>query len=236
MNLRQCWQVIAQSFKAAYDRIGIVMLTNLLWFAVGFGPLLIVMYVPLPPAVTYLGILLTVLTLGGAAAAVNYVMARIVDKEEVEIRDFKAGLQKFFWRGAALAVIALLGAVVLFVDLAFSITHSNRFVQMASGIWIWAIIFWYAVQQFVFPFLVQQDIGIRKVLKRSALLVLDNPLGSAFMVVISLVVLALCIVLAAPILLFVTCLLALLQNFAFKQLMLKYEEADQEVEAEVNAS
>ncbi|HHT74235.1 MAG TPA: DUF624 domain-containing protein [Firmicutes bacterium] len=235
MNLSQCWQVIVQSFKTAYERIGLVMLTNLLWFVVGFAPLLIVMYVPLPPVVTYLGILLTVLTLGASAAAVNYVMVRIINKEDVEFRDFKVGFVKFFWRGAAVAVIALLGALVLFVDLTFSLTHTNRIVQLLSGIWIWALIFWYAVQQFVFPFVVQQDIGIRKALKRSALLVIDNLLGSAFMVVISLVVLALCIILAAPILLFVTCLLALLQNYAYNQLMLKYEQADQEVEAEANA-
>ena len=197
MNLSQCWQVIVRTFKAAYDRIGLVMLTNLLWFAIGFGPLLIVMYVPLPPIFTYVGMLVTVLTLGGAAAAVNYVMVRIINGEDVEVKDFKVGLAKFFWRGAALAVIAVLGAVVLFVDLSFSLTHSNRIVQFMSGIWIWALVFWYAVQQFVFPFLVQQDIGIRKVLKRSALLVIDNLLGSVFMIVISLVVLVLCIVLAA---------------------------------------
>ena len=34
MNLSQCWQVIVQSFKTAYERIGLVMLTNLLWFVV----------------------------------------------------------------------------------------------------------------------------------------------------------------------------------------------------------
>ncbi len=233
MNLYQCWQVIVQSFKTAYDRIGMVMLTNLLWFAVGFGPLLIVMYVPLPPIVTYLGIFATILTLGAGAAAVNYVMVRIINKEDVAVRDFMDGLRKFFWRGAALSLIAVLGALVLFVDLAFSLTHSNRIIQLLSGIWVWALVFWYAVQQFVFPFLVQQDIGIRKVLKRSALLVVDNLLGGAFMVIISLVVLALCIILAAPILLFVTCFLALLQNYAYNQLMLKYEQAEQETEANV---
>ena len=77
------------------------------------------MYVPLPPVVTYLGYCYS-LNLGASAAAVNYVMVRIINKEDVEFRDFKVGFVKFFWRGAAVAVIALLGALVLFVDLTFS--------------------------------------------------------------------------------------------------------------------
>ncbi|NLM39370.1 MAG: DUF624 domain-containing protein [Firmicutes bacterium] len=233
MNLYQGWQVIVQSFKTLYERIGLVMGTNLLWFFIGFGPALIVLYIPYQHPVLFIaGMLVTVLTLGASAAAVNYVMIKIINRDEVGLRDFKEGFRRFFGRGALAAVIAILGTLILWVDLLFSLNHSNQIIQLMSGIWIWGLVFWYAVLQFVFPFLVQQDIGLIKALKRAALVVIDNLLGSAIVVVVTLVVLVLCIVLAAPLLLFVASLLALIQNYAYNQILQKYDKAEKEAEAE----
>ncbi len=233
MNLYQGWQVIVQSFKTLYERIGLVMGTNLLWFFVGFGPALIVLYIPYQHPILFVaGILVTILTLGASTAAVNHVMIKIINRDEVGLRDFKVGFRKFFGRGALMALIAILGAIILWVDLLFSLSHPNQIFQLLSGIWIWGMIFWYAVLQFVYPFLVQQDIGLLKALKRSALVVIDNLLGSVIVVVVTLVVLVLCIILAAPLLLFVASLLALIQNYAYNQILQKYEKAEKEAEAE----
>ena len=155
-----------------------------------FGPALIVLYIPYQHPVLFIaGMLVTVLTLGASAAAVNYVMIKIINRDEVGLRDFKEGFRRFFGRGALAAVIAILGTLILWVDLLFSLNHSNQIIQLMSGIWIWGLVFWYAVLQFVFPFLVQQDIGLIKALKRAALVVIDNLLGSAIVVVVTLVVL-----------------------------------------------
>ena len=92
------------------------------------------------------------------------------------------------------------------------------------------MLYWYAVLQFVFPFLTQQDKGLITVLKRSALVSIDNVLGSIIVVVISILLIILSLVLAAPILLFTMSLLALVQNYALNEIMLKYEK--QEVDRE----
>ena len=114
MNLSQGWQVIVQSFKTAYERIGLIMGTNLLWFVAGFAPALIVLYIPFQhPVLFVVGMLATVFTLGGAAGAVNHIIVRIINGEDdVRLSDFKVGFRKFFWRGSALAVAAIVGALI----------------------------------------------------------------------------------------------------------------------------
>ncbi|NLJ74734.1 MAG: YesL family protein [Firmicutes bacterium] len=231
MGLKQGWYVIKESFKTGYEYIGIVMLANLLWFGLGFAPLLIVTFIPIE-SVPYVlaGFIGTIFTLGGATAAVHYMMNKLIQREETTIKDFWAGFKKFFGRGSGLFLLGILGFVILIADLMFSINNPNNIIRYLSGIWVWGMLYWYALLQFVFPFLTQQDKGLMTVLKRAALVSLDNILGSLIVVVISILLIVLSLILAAPILLFTMSLLALIQNYALNEILLKYEKREAEAE------
>ncbi len=72
-----------------------------------------------------------------------------------------------------------------------------------------------------------------KTLKRAALIILDNPLPSLVLLVLSVIVVALSLVFAAPLLIFMASFLAVVQNCFYHELMVKYEVQEQDNLVEV---
>lgn len=234
MGFSQSWRIFIRALKLSYDHIGKIMITNLAWFALGFFPLLVFTYIPFEnPAFFLPAIVITFITLGGATAAVHYVINRILTGDDATLKEFWQGFKQFVIRGSLLLTAAILGFTILLFNIWFSANYPSTMFMILAGFWIWGIIFWYSVQQFVFPFVINQNIGFFLALKRGALLTLDNPLASGILMVLSVVIIALSVVLAAPILIFVASFLALLQNCFYHEMMLKYDRDDQETSAEV---
>lgn len=227
MGFKTSWRMFVQALKASYDHLGKVMLYNLLWFGLGFAPILIMTYVPLNSdlffAICFIG---TFITLGGATAAIHHIMGLIVAGEYVAFQDFWHGFKKFFVRGSILIFLAILGFTILVFNIWFSGNYPSTLFMILVGFWVWGIVYWYSMLQFVFPFMTQQDIGVFKTLKRAALITLDNPLASGFLLIISVVVLVLSTLLAAPLLIFTASFLALLQNYFYNEMMLKYDQKE----------
>lgn len=230
MGLKRSWQTLIRAFKISYEHIGKVMITNLIWFVLGFIFFLLHTYVPVQKDVLFaIALIGTPLTLGGATGAVHYRMNRLIEGEDSPFHDVLDGLKKFFVRGAISYFLAALGFTILFFNIWFSQNYPSTLFIILSGFWIWGIVFWYTVQQFVFPFMINQNIGVFGALKKASLIVLDNPLASFLLAIFSIIIIVLCVVLAAPLMVFVASILAILQNCFYHELMLKYE--DDEVEA-----
>ncbi|NMB00288.1 MAG: hypothetical protein GX971_02005 [Firmicutes bacterium] len=225
MGLKGSWQTFVRAIKLSYEHIGKVMITNLIWFGIGFSLFLLFTYLPIQNDYLFLIALLgTPITLGGVTGAVHYRMNRVILGEDSDFRDVGVGLKKYFVKGAVLYVLAALGFAILVFNIWFSQQNPSTLFIVLSGFWIWGIVFWLAVQQFVFPFLVNQKIGVLGALKKSSLMVLDNVLASLLLVVFSIVIIALSLVLAAPIMIFVASFLSVLQNCFYHELMVKYED------------
>ncbi|HHT90564.1 MAG: hypothetical protein QM451_12050 [Bacillota bacterium] len=235
MSLGQSWRTFVRALKLSYEHIGKVMLTNLIWFGVGFFPFLAFTYVPFlqNDAVFITTIVATFITLGGATAAVNYRMNCVILGEDTGLRDLWDGFRLYWVRGTILLVLGLLGLVLLVFNIWFSQNYPSTLFLVLSGLWIWGIIYWSALQQFVFPFLTNQNIGVLKTLKRSALIVLDNPLSVFFLLIVSVIIVALSVVLAAPLLIFMASFLALLHNCFYHELMAKYEALERDISQDV---
>lgn len=237
MGFRDSCRTFWRALKLSYEHIGKVMVTNLAWFALGFLLLLLFAYLPVQNdwffLVTIVG---TPLTIGGAFAAVHYRMSFLVKGEDTAFSDFGVGLRRYFLRGAVMAILAVLGFTILLFNIWFSQNYPSKIFLLLSGFWVWGIVLWYAIHQFVFPFLVNQNVGIFGALKKAALIVLDNPWPSFLLVVFSLLITVLSVVFAAPLLIFLASFLALLQNCFYQELMIKYElladEKDGELEGE----
>ena len=234
MGFKGSWQTFVRAIKLSYEHIGKVMSTNLIWFGLGFVLFLLFTYLPFQNNLFFMIALLgTPITLGGVTAAVHYRMNLVIQGEESPVQDVVAGLKKFFIRGAILFVLATLGFVILIFNIWFSQNYPSTLFIVLSGFWIWGIVFWYAVQQYVFTFLINQDTKILAALKKASLMVLDNPLPSLILVVFSIIIIVLSAVLAAPLMIFVASFLAILQNCFYHELMLKYEDPVIDVSEEV---
>lgn len=238
MSFGQTWRTFLRAFKLSYDHIGKVMVTNLLWFSLGFGPMLAFSYLPFlqNDAFFFIAIVTGFVTMGGAVGAVHYRMNRVVLGEETVLKDMWEGFRLYWLRGTILVLLGVLGVLLLVFNIWFSQNYPPILFMALSGLWVWGIVFWAALHQFVFPFLANQDIGVIKALKRSALIVLDNPLPTLLLLILSVVVVALSLLFAAPLLIFVASFLALVQNCFYHELMTKYEIEEQsnlvEVEGE----
>lgn len=235
MSFGESWRTLIRTFKLSYEHIGKVMLSNLVWFAVAFGPMLAFSYLPFlqSDAVFLIAIIAGFVTIGGATGAVHYRMNRVLLGEETALKDMWEGFRLYWLRGTILFALGVLGSLILVFNIWFSQSYPVTWFMILSGLWVWGMIFWIALHQFVFPFLINQDRGVFQTLKRAALIILANPLPTMLMLVFSIIVVALSLLFAAPLLIFVASFLALLQNSFYHELMAKYEMVEQSDSEEV---
>ncbi len=231
MDFSQSWQTLVRSLRMGYEHLGKLMLINLLWFALGFGPLIVLLYLPWQaPIMLFAALLISMVMFGGGFPALHFLINRIIDREDVSWRLFWQGFKKFFVRGTVLFFVRMLGFFILGFNIWVTLNNPSTLFLVLSGVWLWGIFYWYAVQQFVFPFLTRQDIGVVMTLKRAVLITLDNPLASGFLLVISMVLSIVSIPLAVPIMVFTAGFLAFLQNNFYAGIMLKYDEQEKSAE------
>ncbi|HHY16129.1 MAG TPA: hypothetical protein GX521_08655 [Firmicutes bacterium] len=230
MNFSQSWQAFVRSLRLGYEHLGKLMLANLLWFSLGFGPLIILLYLPWQaPIMLIAALLISLVMFGGAYPALHMLINHIMDRQDVSWRLFWQGFKKFAVRGTILFFIRMLGFFILGFNIWVTLNNPSTLFLILSGVWLWGIFYWYAIQQFVYPFLIRQDIGVLMTLKRAVLITLDNPLASVFVLVVSLVFGIASVFLAIPLVLFTAGFLAFLQNNFYVGIMLKYDEQEEAV-------
>ncbi|NMB11789.1 MAG: DUF624 domain-containing protein [Firmicutes bacterium] len=238
-SISKSWLIFRKGIRHSYDYLGMVLATSALWFFVGFLPILVVtafsQYIQ-NPIVVGIAIVLTPVTFGPATAAVHAMITRILDREDVAVREFFGHFRRFFGRGLGLILLNVLILAILGSDFVFTINNPNKIIRMLSGIWIYFFIFWALMSNYIFPFLVNQDIGVFLTMKRAALLALDNIVVTIFLTIAVVIVMVLSVVLAAPVLLLMMGIIAFLQNVGYRELMQKYdtepEQAQEPAEVE----
>ncbi len=219
--------VIGQAFKIAYDAIGVVILANVVWCLAVFSPILLVGILRVSQPYIIVGSLAFALLLfGPASAGVHFMMNRLVNGGETTIADFGTGFTRFFSRGALLVLVNALIAVILVVDLIWVLNSDHLIVRLLAGVFVYFILFWLLFIQYVFPLLVEQNIGVVRVMKRAVLVAVDN-LGMSFMLAGAVALLGVFSVLTtAPFLLLFVSVAALIQNFALVEILKKYDSAN----------
>lgn len=235
MSFRQSWQALLRSLRMGYDHLGKLIMLNVLWFTLGFGPIIISVYLPWQtPAILIIAALISLVMFGGGFPALHTQINRISEGETISWRGFWGEFKRFAVRGTILFFLRLLGFFILALNIWVTLNNPTTLFLLLSGLWLWGIFYWYAMQQFIYPFLTRQDIGVIMTLKRAALITLDNPLPSAFILIISLIIGIASAVLVVPAVLFTAGLLAFLQNNFFVDVMLKYTKKEESlVEGEV---
>jgi len=123
-----------------------------------------------------------ILTMPAATAALFHVTVRLSDGREAVPADFFRAFRRYFWRAEALGALNLAAAGLILANLAFY-SHLSGSLKilgvLLAGLCIWLLLLLGMVQVFAWPLLVWRKVGMGTLLKRAALITLDNP-GTAF--------------------------------------------------------
>jgi len=217
------WPTIKTSFIDIYDNLGWVLFLSAIWF--GFATPFVFAVLPgsLHP---FLRILLgiSVIFLGPATAGCYYVANRLIKRETVEWRDFFYAFKKFFWRAEALILILIVAIVIVIVDFTFYSQIQNIAVRILSIFWLYILLFLGIIQIYMFPLLIEQDTGIKKIIVRSFLLSIDN-IGVTLVVFLIVVAISvLCIFTGVGALLLMMGMKSFFDTRTFLNVMEKYED------------
>ena len=175
-EFRLGFNVLVRTGVMIYGYLGTVLLVSVFWF-LGMTPVLLWVGAVLNQGdLSLLVMSIPIFALGAVpTAAALYVVNRAFHKESVSPLDFLIGIKKFFFRSYALGLLFLVVLSVMLYDLWFFLVAQKSLVfNIIGGLWIYVIIYVVFVGYYLLGFLVEQDIGIRKAIKRSAMVVLDN--------------------------------------------------------------
>jgi uncharacterized membrane protein YesL len=155
------------------------------------------------------------------------------------IANYRRADSGFFWEGTrqnrrhgfllfafSLLIPAAIGFNVWFYF------NSEGMLKVIGVVWLWLFLFALMAGQYLFPLLWQQDQpSVRMALRNAALLALQNPLYSLFMLIFQLALIIICFALTLPMLLLGPALIALAGNFALVGLLQDMGLAPQPPEA-----
>lgn len=235
-------------FWDTWDNLGKVILGNIIWFIFSL-PTIIVIFGFLfpkegPTLLGALSLLLMIPTLFLSApmtAALFHLTYFFVQEREASYRELFIGFKKYFKKSVIIGFILTLITILLLVDIQF---YSNyipiKFIgPLLSALGIWGFLFVYLMQVYLFPVMVQVGGSVRQILKKSALLVLDNAGytlvvgGVGALVVVGLAIIPRGIVFALTLWTVMTMsLISILFNNAFAEILKKYKKKEVEKEKE----
>ena len=153
-----------RSIWSTYDHIGLLVIANLLWLA----------------------LCIPVVTAPAATAGLFHMARRISRREEVSLRQFFVGFRAHFFPALKLGIVDLAAILVLWINVDF---YSHlRGAATIPGIvlaaaMVWVAVFYWLMHVHLYALLVNGDTSLRQLLRKSALLTLDNlgfTIGIAF--------------------------------------------------------
>ena len=144
--------------------------------------------------IVWLVLSLLILPMGPATAGLFYVANEVAKGEPISFGLFWVGLRKHFVLSLKLALTLVIATLLLIVNLGFYFNVQSTIAQIIGIIWIYVVVFWGIVLNFPFALLVQMDKpSVLKILRNSALLVLDNVRLSISMSILTLLLIGLSI-------------------------------------------
>ena len=185
---RNIFLVLKQSVIDIYNHLGYSLLVSVLWFLVSipitfiFFDMLMVSLEQQDNPITLLflfllfGVPYSALILGPVQTALFHQMNQVVDND-AEFKGFWTGLRKHYWLSAR--VYGLYGGMLIFclVDLLICLLALDHFALKILGIFLFYLFCFLLLTTLYLPgFIVLQENTMKKVIKKAAILTLDNVL------------------------------------------------------------
>ncbi len=131
---------------------------------------------PIFLGISYLIASLVLLALAGPATAALYdYAARSLASEAVDMRTYVQSLRTHFIKGYLLAALDLLILAALVLNTWFYLTADiPQLMRALSIIFFWGIVFWVAIQPYLFSVMIRLDTSVLQTFRNAVLLALDN--------------------------------------------------------------
>jgi len=202
-----------RSIWSTYDHIGLLVIANLLWLA----------------------LCIPVVTAPAATAGLFHLARQITRGEEVSLRHFFAGFREHFLAALKLGVVDLAAVLVLWINVDFySHLRGGATVpgMILAAAMIWVAVFYWLMHVQLYTLLVNGASSLRQLLRKSALLTLDN-LGFTFGIAFQgLALSALCLVTGAGLVLINASAVAVLLVSGHDEVKRRYHSWEPEPPAE----
>lgn len=202
------WRVI----KSAYEELFLCVGMSLLWWA---GLFLVVTGAP-------------------ATMGIEHVANRLAN--------YKRADSGFFWESARLHLrqgfFLFWLSVIVPPALAFNVwfyANSEGWLRFISLVWLWVLLLWLLISQYLFPLFWQQDEpNIRLAFRNAALLTAKYPLYSLLLFLFQILLILICVAVVLPLPLLLPAMIALAQNFGTLGLLQDMGLAPEPPETEVD--
>lgn len=195
-------RIVWLGLKATYDEMLLLAMLSLL---VSLSWLLII---PGPPA----------------TAALYYVANRIASERSANFDLFKEGFRRYFVRSWIISGISLLMLVIFVAGFFFYLGLPSQFpqwMQVLSVITLYLLIAWLAMQLYLFPVLIEQNLRLGLVFRNALYLAFASPLFTGVLLAALALIVLLCglttilLIMMAPALVAVITSMALQDRLAF---------------------
>ena len=194
-----------RSIWSTYDHIGLLVLANLLWVA----------------------LCLPVATAPAATAGLFHLARQIARGKDVSLRDFFVGFRGRFFPAFKVGLVDLAALLVLWVNIDFYSHMRGGAVipgMILAAAMVWVAAFFLLMHVHLHPLLAGGESSLRQLLRKSALLTLDNlafTIGIAFQ---ALSLSVLCVVTGAGLVLINASAEAVLLTVGHRELLRKYSD------------
>jgi hypothetical protein len=226
-------RAVALGFRAAYDHLGFVLLSSLLWFSLAsllalggaglvsqvasgwsFGALLLA---------ALGGAVCAAIGTGPLTAAIVWHTRRIVIHDDPHWWELLTAVPHFWRRGLALALVQGLVTLVLILDAGYFLAQEKAMWRPVGMLFLYPLLFWWATTLLQWPLAMERvEESLWQVIKKSALLLLDNLGYMTVLAVVVALLAALCLLTRFGLVLAWAGLLAFLQMAALRELLPKY--------------
>lgn len=200
------WLVFMASFRLTFQRIGLLLATNILWW------LLTLPLITWPPA----------------TAGLFHVVRRLTNLDESEQttwRHFFEGFRYYWLKSWQLMAINLVMGFVIIFGFIFYFNQTQSPLRFVSVPVFYIVLLWSSMQLYLFPLLIEQkDKRIRLVFKDALVLALGNPI---FTIVFGLLLISVVLVtstLTGPALLILISFLAVAQTLGLQEMLAAQRE------------
>jgi hypothetical protein len=204
--MKRVIQVAWFAIRAVYDEMFPLVGMGVIWFlasvAAPYG--LFALTSLISPVAGLIGLLLGVLILVPPLTGGLYSVAvEIAHERRVEFGYFWQGIRSYARLSWALGAIVVASGVILAVDVIFYLSSDNVVFAAIGFLGLWALLFWIAVQIYLFPLMIvitheekhQEKKPIKLILKNASLLTLAYPFFALGILIVSLLATALSVAL-----------------------------------------
>ncbi len=226
-SLRSSGRIFINAMRSAYEHLGMVLYTSLVWFALAFMPATfsISFARQAPCLLTFLVAFLAIAFLAAPmTVAVCSVAQALLNGEEPGMRELWRRFRTHYWPTVKASSTMLAVLVVLVIDIIFFLSSGRRIVQWIAVPWLYLLLYWLLMTLYVAPLIAREHVSLLSLLKRTALLVLDNLVVTIALLLEVLLIIFLCWLLQFPVFILQGGLLALLLVTALGEVLQKYEK------------